>query len=393
MKEALLGKTLSELKAIAGEYGLPAFTGRQMADWLYKKQAGSIDEMSNLPKAKREQLAERYEVGAVAPVREVRSADGTKKYLFEAPLNPSEGGKLPAHVSTTLSDRSTTLNDRTSSSSVELVGTFETVFIPDKDRATLCVSAQIGCKLGCLFCMTGKQGFQGNLSAGDIINQIRSIPESEKLTNLVLMGMGEPFDNTAEVLKALEIMTADYGYAWSPGRITVSTVGLIPGLQVFLEKSHCHLALSLHSPFAKERLELMPVEKAYPLQKVLDLLRKYDFRHQRRLSFEYIMFDGLNDTMRHARELLRLLDGLECRVNLISFHAVPDLDLKSSNPDKMLAFRDYLSTNGVICTIRRSRGEDILAACGMLSSSLNHRKNTGTVESFGPVDYFSEFNL
>ncbi len=332
-KETLIGKTLNELKAIASEYGLPAFTAKQMADWLYKKQISSIDEMSNLPKAKRELLAGRYEVGAAKPVQEVISTDGTKKYLFASPL-----------------------------------GSFETVYIPEKDRATLCVSSQVGCKLGCLFCMTGKQGFQGNLTASDIINQIRSIPDSDKLTNLVLMGMGEPFDNTAEVLKTLEIMTSDYGYAWSPHRITVSTVGLIPGLQVFLEKSQCHLAVSLHSPFEKERFELMPVEKAYPLQKVLELLRKYDFRHQRRLSFEYIMFEGFNDTMRHARELLRLLDGFDCRVNLISFHAIPNVDLKSSNPDKMLAFRDYLSNNGIICTIRRSRGEDILAACGMLSS-------------------------
>ncbi|MDR1698390.1 MAG: 23S rRNA (adenine(2503)-C(2))-methyltransferase RlmN [Prevotellaceae bacterium] len=337
-KEILIGKTLTELTVIAGEYGLPAFAAKQMADWLYKKQIGSIDEMSNLPKAKREQLAERYEVGAAKPVQEIVSVDGTKKYLFSIAGNQ----------------------------------TIESVYIPEKDRATLCVSSQVGCKLNCLFCMTGKQGFQGNLTAGDIINQVRSIPNSDKLTNLVLMGMGEPFDNTAEVLKALEIMTSDYGYAWSPHRITVSTVGLIPGLQVFLDKSQCHLAVSLHSPFEKERLELMPVEKVYPLQKVLDLLRKYDFRHQRRLSFEYIMFEGFNDTMRHARELLRLLDGFECRVNLISFHAIPNVNLKSSNPDKMLSFRDYLSNNGIICTIRRSRGEDILAACGMLSSSLHN---------------------
>jgi 23S rRNA (adenine2503-C2)-methyltransferase len=362
MKEKLLGKTLEELKTIAIENGLPAFAAKQIADWLYKKKVTFIDEMTNISAANRQKLAEKYEVGAHAPIEELVSEDGTRKYLF-ASSKPSEGGGL--------SGISTATKRSNISPFGEAWGGVETVYIPDGDRATLCVSSQVGCKMNCLFCMTGKQGFSANLSAGEIINQIQSIPESDKLTNLVFMGMGEPFDNTLEVMKALEILTSDYGYAMSPRRITVSTIGIIPGMTVFLEKSQCHLAVSLHSPFDQEREMLMPMNKKYSIEEILKVIKKYDFAHQRRVSFEYIMFDGLNDTMRHARELVRLLSGLDCRVNLIRFHAIPGVDLKDSNPEKMIFFRDYLSDNGIITTIRKSRGEDIFAACGMLSSKKN----------------------
>ncbi len=333
-KQALIGKTWQELKAIVSELSLPAFTAKQIAEWLYKKHVSDIDEMTNISLKNRETIAEKYCVGKNAPVEVMESVDGTKKYLFQAEK-----------------------------------GFVETVYIPEEDRHTLCVSSQIGCKMNCLFCMTGKQGFAGNLTAADILNQIMAVPEAGKLTNIVMMGMGEPFDNTLEVLRVLEILTADYGYAWSPKRVTVSTIGLIPGMKVFLDKSNCHLAVSLHNPFPNERLELMPVEKAYPITDVVDLLKKYDFSHQRRISFEYIMFKGYNDTMRHARELVRLLSGLECRVNLIRFHEIPDVDLQSSDTDKIIQFRDYLSDNKITTTIRKSRGEDIFAACGMLSTS------------------------
>ncbi|MDD2284556.1 MAG: 23S rRNA (adenine(2503)-C(2))-methyltransferase RlmN, partial [Paludibacter sp.] len=167
----------------------------------------------------------------------------------------------------------------------------------------------------------------------------------------------------------LEVLTADYGLGWSPKRITVSTIGLIPGMKIFLEKSTCHLAVSMHSPFDEERLKLMPIQKAHPIHKVLDELRNHDFSKQRRVSFEYILFNGLNDTLRHAREMVKLLKGIDCRVNLIRYHAIPGIDLKTSDESKMIAFRDYLTNNGIMTTIRKSRGEDIFAACGMLSSS------------------------
>lgn len=333
-KNILLGKTQSELKEICSSLGMPAFTAKQICEWLYKKKADSIENMTNISVKNREILSKSYELGRNNPIECMESVDGTKKYLF----------------------------------AVEK-GFIEAVYIPEEDRATLCVSSQIGCKMKCEFCMTGRQGYTDNLSAGDILNQIISIPETEKLTNIVLMGMGEPFDNTLEVLKALEIMCAEYGFAWSPKRVTVSTIGITSGLKQFLERSQCHLAISLHNPFPNERLKLMPIEKAYPTEEVLELIRKYDFSHQRRVSFEYIMFDGYNDTMRHARELTRLLSGLECRVNLIRFHAIPDSALKGCTDEQMIKFRDYLSDNNIICTIRKSRGEDIFAACGMLSTA------------------------
>jgi len=341
-KTALVGKTFEELKTIVSELGMPAFTARQLAEWIYKKRIFTIDEMTNISAKNRESLTEKYEVGRTLPVQTVESTDGTKKYLFK-----TEGGHF-----------------------------IEAVYIPEEDRATLCVSSQVGCKMGCVFCMTGRQGFIAQLTTAEIMNQIMSIPEAEKLTNLVFMGMGEPFDNTLAMLRSLEILTADYGYAWSPRRITVSSIGLIPALKVFLEETNCHLAISLHSPFTQDRLLLMPIEKTYPITKVLEELRKHDFSKQRRVSFEYILFDGVNDTMRHAVELVKILKGIDCRVNLIRFHAIPGSELKSSAPEKMTFFRDYLTSNGVTSTIRRSRGEDIFAACGMLST-LEKEKSEG----------------
>ena len=331
----LVGKTIIELKNIVSELGMPAFTAKQIAEWVYKKRIVGIDEMSNISAKNRELLKEKYEIGRTEPVEAMESTDGTKKYLFK-----TNGGHF-----------------------------IESVYIPDEERATLCVSSQVGCKMDCKFCMTGKQGFVAQLSTHEILNQILSIPEADKLTNLVFMGMGEPFDNTLAMLSALDILTADYGYAWSPRRITVSSIGVIPGMKVFLERSQCHLAISLHSPFEQERLQLMPIEKAYPLAKVLEELRKHDFSKQRRVSFEYILFEGVNDSMRHAVELVKILRGIDCRVNLIRFHAIPQVDLKPSSNEKMTFFRDYLSNNGLTATIRKSRGEDIFAACGMLSTS------------------------
>lgn len=332
-KQFLAGKTAEELKTIAAAYGMPRFAASQIASWLYRNRVDSIDKMTNLSKANREKLAADFEVGYTAPIEANRSDDGTIKYLFAA------GDSY-----------------------------IETVYIPDRDRATLCVSSQVGCKMNCRFCMTGKQGFKKNLTATEIINQIVSIPEFEHLTNIVFMGMGEPLDNTDEVLKALDILTSDYGFAWSPRRITLSTIGVTPNLRRFLDESQCHLAISLHNPFADQRQELMPVQKAFPIAATIELLRQYDFSHQRRLSFEYIVFEGLNDTPAHINELAHLLHGLDCRINLIRFHAIPQVDLHSPSTEKMEAFRDALSRKGIICTIRASRGEDIKAACGMLST-------------------------
>jgi 23S rRNA (adenine2503-C2)-methyltransferase len=222
--------------------------------------------------------------------------------------------------------------------------------------------------MACIFCMTGKQGFQGNLTAGEILNQLRSIPESEEVSNIVYMGMGEPLDNLEEVMKSIDILTSGYGFGMSPRRITVSTIGIIPAMREFLEKSNCHLAVSLHSPFEQERRHLMPVQNVYPLSQVIDELKSFDIGRQRKISFEYIMFKGMNDTPRHIRELVRILNGLRCRINLIRFHSIPGVPLESSDNTAIEQFRDGLTKKGIITTVRQSRGEDIYAACGMLST-------------------------
>lgn len=330
--QSLLGMTLQELQDVAAGIGLPKFTARQMAQWLYVKHVGSIDEMTNISLKNREALKQIYTVGCVPPCDGQHSVDGTSKYLF-----PTQEGKF-----------------------------VESVFIPDGERGTLCVSSQVGCRMGCKFCMTGRQGFGGNLSAKDILNQIYSLPERDKLTNIVFMGQGEPLDNLDNVLKVTEIMTSDYGYAWSPKRITVSSVGVRKGLVRFLEESDCHLAISLHSPFPEQRLEMMPAENGYGLSEFLTLLRTKDWTHQRRLSFEYIVFGGLNDSQSHAQELVRILSPLECRVNLIRFHEIPDSPFHGASEEKMVWLRDYLTKHGVTTTIRASRGQDIFAACGLL---------------------------
>lgn len=336
--EPLLGKNIEELKAVCAQYGLKPFAASQIADWLYRKQVRAIDEMTNLPKAARMELARHYEVGRTAYVDLISSVDGTKKYLF--PFGPG----------------------------------VEAVMIPDKDRSTLCVSSQKGCRMGCRFCMTGRGGWHGNLTPAGILSQFMEVDEAAELTNTVFMGMGEPLDNWDSVRRVIEILTAPWGFGWSPKRITLSTIGVTADartvespLRRFMDECTCHLAVSLHNPFSEERAELMPMERAFPLNRTLSLIREYDFTGQRRVSFEYIMFAGVNDDKRHADALARMLRGLECRVNLIRFHRIPDSPLAPSPMPVIEQFKDRLNSAGVLTTLRASRGEDILAACGMLS--------------------------
>ena len=332
---------LDELRQAVTDMGMPAFTAGQVADWLYRRHVTTIEEMTNLSKLNRAKMAAEYTVGLLPPVTSQHSIDGTVKYLF-----PTSSGKQ-----------------------------VETVYIPDGERATLCVSSQVGCKMGCSFCQTGRQGFEGNLTAGDILNQIFALPERDTLTNIVFMGQGEPMDNLDAVLQATEILTAPYGWAWSPKRITVSSVGLRKKLKRFLDESDCHVAISLHNPISSERASLMPAERGMPISEVVTLLRQYDFTHQRRLSFEYIVFGGLNDTAAHAKAIVRLLQGMECRINLIRFHEIPGTDLPGTNEQQLLWLRDYLTHHGIFTTIRASRGQDIYAACGLLSTA---KKNEAT---------------
>lgn len=336
MSKLLLGKSLNEIENILSLFDAPKYRAKQITNWLYSRRVKTIDEMSDLPVMLRNKMKQDgYEVGRSEPYEMLRSSDGTEKYLFKT----VDGGFV------------------------------ETVYIPDRDRATVCVSCQVGCKMNCLFCQTGKQGFHGNLTVADILNQIFSLENSDKVTNIVFMGQGEPFDNLDNVMSALDVLTSSWGVAWSPKRITVSTVGLKKNLKRFLDESNCHLAISLHTPYHKQRLELMPAERQFTIEEIVNLLRGYDFSHQRRLSFEYIMFSGLNDDITAAKELVKLLHGLECRVNLIRFHKIPNVELYGCEHETMIRFRDYLTNHGVFTTIRASRGEDIFAACGLLSTA------------------------
>lgn len=334
--------TECELQDAVSGLGIPRFVGKQLAHWIYQKRVRSFAEINNLSKKNRELLEEKYCIGRVDPVDSVRSSDGTVKYVF-----PVAGGRR-----------------------------IESVYIPDRDRATLCVSSQAGCKMNCYFCATGKMGFKSQLSSAEIINQVLSIPptprnpgepEMTPLSNIVFMGMGEPLDNFGAVKKVIDILTAPWGLDWSPKRITVSTVGKLPELKDLLDKTKVHVAISVHSADPRERGVMMPAQKAFPIQSVMQLLRGYDFSGQRRLSLEYIMWRGVNDDISHANQLIRLIGDLDCRVNLIRYHAIPGIDLEPCSEERMIMFRNILNKHGITATIRASRGEDIMAACGMLA--------------------------
>ena len=333
-RPALYGMSLLQLGEVAAELGLPRYAAGQMAAWLYRRGCTDIAQMTDLSKAAREKLAASYRLGLAAPGAVAVSRDGTKKYLYH-----TAGGHY-----------------------------VESAYIPDGDRATLCVSSQAGCRMGCRFCMTGRQGLRGHLTAGEILNQMASLPARDRLTNMVYMGMGEPLDNPDQVLRSLEVLTSEWGYGWSPTRITVSTAGVVPGLRRLLDESRVHVAVSLHNPFPEQRVEVMTVERAFPVRDVVELLRRYDFSGQRRVSFEYIVLAGMNDSPAHVKELARLLDGVKCRINLIRFHKIPGSPYFSPGDREMEAFRDALSRKGITTTIRASRGEDIQAACGLLST-------------------------
>ena len=334
-KIELYGASLERLRTICESLDLPRFAPKQIAKWLYTRFVTDIDAMTDLSKVARERLKEHCELGLSAPLKVSVSQDGTKKYLFRT----SQGEYI------------------------------ESALIPDGERMTLCVSSQAGCKMGCKFCATGRMGFRHQLSATEIINQVLSIPERDKLTNLVFMGMGEPLDNIDNLLRTLDVLTSEWGMAWSPTRITVSTAGVAKTLPRLLEESKVHIAVSLHNPFPEERKEIMPIENSYSIREVCDILRRYDFTHQRRVSFEYIVLEGMNCSMRHIKELSRLLDGIKCRINLIRFHKIPDSPFYSPELERIIEFRDTLTKRGIQTTLRASRGEDIEAACGLLSTA------------------------
>jgi 23S rRNA m2A2503 methyltransferase len=334
MKKQLLGKTLEQLQEVCKDLCLPSFAAKQIAQWIYQKREEDINNFTNLSVKAREILAGEYEVGFVSPIEVQTSQDGTKKYLFK----------------------------------YDSKSFVETVIIPSEDRITICVSTQVGCKMNCAFCATGHQGFVCDLSAGEILNLVMSVQESSQITNIVYMGMGEPMNNYDQVMQSLQILTSSWGLALSPRRITVSSSGLREGVKRFLKESDCHLAISLHSPFTEQRQTIMPVEKSNPVAQIIYDIKQCDWSGQRRVSFEYILWKDFNDSEEHAKSIADLLSGFECRVNLIRFHTIPGTPFKSASNAELIAFRDRLNAMGLLCTIRASKGEDILAACGLLST-------------------------
>jgi 23S rRNA (adenine2503-C2)-methyltransferase len=333
--EPLLGRSQADLESISRAAGEPDYRGRQLFHWVYRRNARTFDEMGNLPSRFRAHLADRYDVGATPPARVNESADGTRKYLF-----PTRHG-----------------------------GFVEAALIPEGDRITLCLSTQVGCRRSCTFCQTARQGFQGNLTAGEIVNQFHSVPERDGITNIVYMGMGEPLDNPGETAASLALFAEPDGYALPRRRITLSTVGIHPQLQEFLENPETagvSLAVSLHSPFPEERRRIMPVENANPIEETLRLIRSRREDRERRVSFEYTMFAGVNDTPRHVDGISRLLNGLSVRINLIPFHQLEGSPLTPTPPEEIDAFAERLREKGFRTSVRHSRGQDINAACGML---------------------------
>ncbi len=330
----LIGKTLKDLEQFVISLNMPKFRGKQLADWIYKKGVYTFDEFSNFSKKDRDLLDQKSTIKLNLPSKEVTSKDGTKKYLY----------------------------------TIDCWKSIEVAYIPEKSRNTLCISSQIGCRMGCQFCMTDKQSLTRSLTATEIINQLIALPEKEKITNIVFMGMGEPLDNYDEVVKTLDILTKDWGLGISPHKITLSTIGLIPKLKLFLEDRECNLALSVHNPLTDERSSFMPIENAYKLKDVIDIIRDFNLPKSRKFSVEYIVFKDLNDSLKHIKALVKLLHGVTVKVNLISYHAIPGEDFIGVDSEKMTWFRDELKKRGILTTIRKSRGQDIDAACGLLST-------------------------
>jgi 23S rRNA (adenine2503-C2)-methyltransferase len=336
-KVNICGSTVEEIYDLICPSGFSMNHALKISNSVYKKSASSFSEIDNIPKNLKAKLDSDASTGLFAPAKREISADGAIKYLFV-----NESGLM-----------------------------FEAVFIPEAKRNTVCVSSQSGCRMACSFCVTGKFGFHGNLTAGEIVNQVISIPEARKISHVVFMGMGEPMDNYDNVLKATKILAAEWGLALSPRNITVSSVGITPRIENFLEQSGCNLTVSLFSPFAGERAEMMPVEHKYPVNEVIRLMKNFPLRKKRRLTLSYIMIRDHNDSDSHLEGLKKLLSGSGIRVNLLPYHSHEGDSYASSPEEKLSYFKHELVTSGVSASVRKSRGKDISAACGLLAAGSN----------------------
>lgn len=336
VKKSLCGLTADEIFDLIGPLNFTSSHAISISNSIYKKGISNISEMVKIPYRFKEELFNIAVTGIYLPLASEVSADKSVKYMFR-----TENGKE-----------------------------FETVYIPDYKRNTVCVSTQSGCRMGCSFCITGRYGFRGNLTAGEIVNQILAIPQAGKVTHIVFMGMGEPMDNLENVLKACSIITAEWGLAISSRNITVSTVGIMPGVEQFLQRSDCNLTLSLYSPFSVERREIIPVENKFPVLNIIEMMKNFPLKKRRRLSIAYIMIKNLNDTDSHLEELKAILKGSKIRVNLLSYHPGNNDKNCSSPAERMQFFKHNLIISGISASIRKSRGADISAACGLLAAGL-----------------------
>ncbi|MDZ7635781.1 MAG: radical SAM protein [Bacteroidales bacterium] len=326
------GSDPAALQALLARRGIDPKHARRLLYWICRRGITSFGEINDIPKKVLEAINGGFVTGLSSPVASEISADGSVKYLYS-----TYGGLL-----------------------------HETVWLPDGKRQTVCISVQSGCRMGCRFCATGHNGWRGNLTAGEIVNQVISLPQS--FTNIVLMGMGEPGDNIEEVIKACSILTAEWGLAAGSGRVTVSTVGVTPSVKRLIYETDCNITLSLHSPFPDERLGVIPAEGIWPFNQTLRLMQEYDNRRKRRFSVAYVMIEGKNDSDGHLEELKRLLKGTGIRVNLLPYHPAAGDNDKSSDHATMIRFKHLLVSSGIGASVRRSRGADISAGCGMLAA-------------------------
>jgi 23S rRNA (adenine2503-C2)-methyltransferase len=337
MKVDLKGMSLLETEAWAKEEGLPAYRARQLRHWMFKARVRSFEEMTNLPRGLRSQLAEKARINHLEEVKSEASRDGTTKYLFR-------------------------LKDGYS---------IETVLIPERGHFTLCVSSQAGCAMNCLFCLTGKQGLKRNLTVAEIVDQAvqvkRAMKDPDRLTNIVLMGMGEPLANYDAVVKALDNLIAEDGMNLSHRTVTLSTCGLVPQIRKLGKETKVNLAVSLNAADDEKRNLLMPVNRTYPLANLISALKAFPLPNRRMITFEYILIRGMNDGDEDAMKLISLLRGLRAKINLIPLNPHPGLGMEAPAPERILQFQEILTRNHFTAIIRKSKGQDISAACGQLS--------------------------
>lgn len=334
-KVPLIGFTPQELSSALQEYGVTSHQVERLMRWIYRKRGKDISTFSDVPKSILQAVRQDYWIGLYPPLEIKQSEDGSVKYLF---CNRQKQ-------------------------------VFEAVAMNSGNRHTLCLSTQSGCRMGCRFCRTGSIGYRGNLVAGDIINQVLSMPDSKRLNRIVLMGMGEPLDNLEAVNKSLEILTADWGFALGKSNITISTVGLLSGLEAFLKSPRCNLAISLHSPFPDEREMLMPLERTNPISEIIKLLKSYPLKKPLRLTFEYVALGSLNLSENHAKATAALLKGLSCHLNIIPWNQHGAATFHTPTNDEVVNFMEILNAEGIPANLRKSMGVDIDAACGQMAGN------------------------